>query len=261
MGALVHRRAVWCRGHHCRRGGALEPASPSCCAAQRTSRAFLMSDHAPGCGRCARRPDPRNGSHATSFPAAAAASSRDNKSLSSRPALRCGPYGCGSAVPGLRIAIKAAMVAGLETATRRLPWLRSAPSPAAKTASYTGTIKTLSLNIKARLVPAEPVDQRQGPGPAGAGRQRRDRGRVAPDLEGEHRVSLGQARRSVLPGADLRQPLQGETATRSSGRADRPLPRRLASREPSRLFSSGLCGAPAIPKSAEKPALRPHHSA
>ena len=60
--ALVHRRAVWCRGHHRRRGGgALEPASPSCCAAQRTSRAFLMSDHAPGCGRFAPRPDPRNG--------------------------------------------------------------------------------------------------------------------------------------------------------------------------------------------------------
>ena len=27
----------------------------------RTSRAFLMSDHAPGCGRFAPRPDPRNG--------------------------------------------------------------------------------------------------------------------------------------------------------------------------------------------------------
>ena len=71
----------------------------------------------------------------------------------------------------------------------------------AEDGSYTGTIKTLALNIKARFLPAEPSEQREGAGPARDGRQRRDRCRVAADLEGEHRLSLGQARRPILPGA------------------------------------------------------------
>ena len=125
---------------------------------------------------------------------------------------------------------------------------------------FTGTIKTLSLNIKARLVPADPR-KREGPGPAGAGGQRRDRSRVAPDLEGEHRVSLGQARRSVLPGADLRQPLQGRDRLRArlvalTDRCRDGSPR--ASRRGSPLE---IMWSAATPKPRGKPALRQHHSA
>ena len=73
--------------------------------------------------------------------------------------------------------------------------------------SYTGTIRTLSLNIKVRFVPAEPSQNEKAPEPARAGGQQcRDRCGLEADVEGEHRVSLGEARRPVLPGTDLRQP-------------------------------------------------------
>ena len=81
--------------------------------------------------------------------------------------------------------------------------------------SYTGTIKTLSLNIKVRLVPAERVAEREGARPARAGRQYRNRCSLEADLEGEHRVSLGEARRPVLPGTDLRQPRRGRRPSRA----------------------------------------------
>ena len=79
----------------------------------------------------------------------------------------------------------------------------------AEDGSYTGTIKILSLNIKARFLPAELSENEKAPKPARDGRQRRDRRRVAADFQRQHRVSLGQARQPVLPGADLCQPRGG----------------------------------------------------
>jgi len=119
----------------------------------RTSRAFLMSDHAPGCGRFAPRPDPATAC-SNFFPRCCAASSRDKQVAFSRPALRCGPYGCGSAVPGLRIAIKAAMVAGLKQQTEII-MAQIGTFTRGEDGVFAGTIKTLSLNVKARLVPAD----------------------------------------------------------------------------------------------------------
>jgi uncharacterized protein (DUF736 family) len=79
----------------------------------------------------------------------------------------------------------------------------------AEDGSYTGTIKTLSLNIKARFLPAELSENEKAPNlrvmagnvEIGAAWQR-----TSKDNTG---VSLGQARRPVLPGADLRQPRGG----------------------------------------------------
>jgi uncharacterized protein (DUF736 family) len=88
------------------------------------------------------------------FPRCCAASSRDKQVAFSRPALRCGPYGCGSAVPGLRIAIKAAMVAGLKQ-QMEIIMAQIGSFTRGEDGVFAGTIKTLSLNIKARLVPAD----------------------------------------------------------------------------------------------------------
>jgi uncharacterized protein (DUF736 family) len=88
------------------------------------------------------------------FPRRCAASSRDKQVAFSRPALRCGPYGCGSAVPGLRIAIKAAMVAGLKQQTEII-MAQIGTFTRGEDGVFAGTIKTLSLNVKARLVPAD----------------------------------------------------------------------------------------------------------
>ena len=128
------------------------PSSPLLCAACEHAD-LLMSDHAPGCGRCASRPDPRNAC-SNFFPRCCAASSRDKQVAFSRPALRCGPYGCGSAVPGLRIAIKAAMVAGLKQKTEII-MAQIGTFTRGEDGVFAGTIKTLSLNVKARLVPAD----------------------------------------------------------------------------------------------------------
>lgn len=74
---------------------------------------------------------------------------------------------------------------------------------------FAGTIKTLSLNVKARLVPADASTNDKAPDlrvlvgnvEIGAAWHRTSKENTE--------VSLGQARRSVLLGADLRQPLQG----------------------------------------------------
>jgi hypothetical protein len=71
---------------------------------------------------------------------------------------------------------------------------------------YTGTIRTLSLDIKVRLVPAESLRTRRRRTcacwqPTMSRSVQRESG-----LEGEHRLSLGEARRPLLPGTDLRQP-------------------------------------------------------
>jgi uncharacterized protein (DUF736 family) len=122
-------------------------------------RAFLLADHAPGCGRFASRPDPLNSNF---FPRWCAASSRDKQVAFTRPALRCGPYGCGSAVPVLRIAIKAAMVAGLKQ-QMEIIMAQIGTFTRGEDGVFAGTIKTLSLNIKARLVPADASSNDKAP--------------------------------------------------------------------------------------------------
>ena len=75
--------------------------------------------------------------------------------------------------------------------------------------SYNGTIKTLSLNIKARFLPAEPSENEKAPNlrvmardvEIGAAWQR-----TSKDNTVYHSVN---ARRPVLPGTDLRQPRRG----------------------------------------------------
>ena len=112
-----------------------------------------MSDHAPGCGRFAPRPDPRNGLQQLLSPLLRSFLARQTSCLQpSCAALR--PYGCGSAVPGLRIAIKAAMVAGLKQQTEII-MAQIGTFTRGEDGVFAGTIKTLSLNIKARLVPAD----------------------------------------------------------------------------------------------------------
>ena len=81
--------------------------------------------------------------------------------------------------------------------------------------TLSGTIRTLSLNVKARVHSRGSVIEREGPGLACAGGQCRDWCRVAADLQGEHRLSLGEARRPVLPGTDLREPRRGRKRLRA----------------------------------------------
>ena len=60
------------------------------------------------------------------------------------------------------IAIKAAMVAGLEQ-QQEITMGQIGTFTRAEDGSYTGAIKTLSLNIKARFLPAEPSENEKAP--------------------------------------------------------------------------------------------------
>jgi hypothetical protein len=72
-----------------------------------------------------------------------------------------------------------------------------------------GEIVTLSVQAKGvRIVPETQPDQRQRAEPSGLCRPRRDWRRVVEALQRGPRLSLGQARRSELHHADLRQPVR-----------------------------------------------------
>ena len=60
------------------------------------------------------------------------------------------------------VAIKAAMVAGLKQ-QQEITMAQIGTFTRAEDGSYTGTIKTLSLNIKARFLPAEPSGNEKAP--------------------------------------------------------------------------------------------------
>ena len=60
------------------------------------------------------------------------------------------------------LAIKAAMVAGLEQ-QQEITMGQIGTFTRAEDGSYTGAIKTLSLNIKARFLPAEPSENEKAP--------------------------------------------------------------------------------------------------
>src|ERR1700751_1287526 len=61
-----------------------------------------------------------------------------------------------------KIAIKAATVAGLEQ-QQEITVAQIGTFTRAEDGSYTGTIKTLSLNIKVRFLPAEPSENEKAP--------------------------------------------------------------------------------------------------
>ena len=74
---------------------------------------------------------------------------------------------------------------------------------------YSGTVRTLSINTKARLVPAESGTDKT-PDFRVFRRHRRARRRLDQEGAGDRpRIPLGQARRPLLPAADLRQPGRG----------------------------------------------------
>jgi len=145
------------------------------------------------------------------FPRCCAASSRD-KQLLQPSCARCGPYGCGSP-SGLRIAIKAAM-SRAETANGDY----HGPDryfTRGEDGVFAGTIKTLSLNVKARLVPAT-LHQRQAR-TCGAGGNV-EIGRVAPHLEENteyHSVKLDDppSRRRSTPTSSRARPITPRLVT------------------------------------------------
>ena len=74
----------------------------------------------------------------------------------------------------------------------------------ASNGSFTGTVKTLTLNAKATL---RPIDKESDKGRLSPGsRLGRMRRGMEEDQPREPRLHLGQAGRSELPGADLRHP-------------------------------------------------------
>ncbi len=104
---------------------------------------------------------------------------------------------------------------------------------------YTGSIKTLTLNIKARFVASE-KDNDKAPDYPHLRRRHRVRRRLEEDRPRDRpRIPLGQARRSELPGADLR--LAGEGRGRRGLHPDLVPPQRrlIQPDHPPRLFGGG----------------------
>ena len=89
-------------------------------------------------------------------------SSRGNKIAQSAILHFASGLGCGTVVAALKIAIKAAMIAGLAQ-QQEITMAQIGSFTRADDGSYTGTIKTLSLNIKARFLPAELSSNEKAP--------------------------------------------------------------------------------------------------
>ena len=97
---------------------------------------------------------------------------------------------------------------------------------------YAGAVKTLTLNVKARITPVEKTNDKAPDFRIYAGGRDRVRRRMEEDLERRPRISLGQARRSELPGPDLR--LAGRGRGRRRPLADLVPPQRRLSQSTSR---------------------------
>src|SRR6516162_2351150 len=152
----------------------------------------------------------RNGSFAIFFPyrQAAAFLARQQDRSARHPPLRCGPRlqagRCGAQRSPSRPRWSRAWKQQQEITMAQIGTFTRAED-----GSYTGTIKTLSLNIKARLLPAEPSENEKAPNlrvmsgnvEIGAAWQR-----TSKDNTVYHSV---KPRRPVLRGADLRQPRRG----------------------------------------------------
>src|SRR4029077_11971499 len=125
---------------------------------------LLLADHAPQYARCARRPLPAMARSRSSFPAAQRRhSSRGNKiahpailRFAAGPRLRDGR--CGAQRSPSRPRWSRAWKQQQEITMAQIGTFTRTED-----GSYTGTIKTLSLNIKARFLPAEPSENEKAP--------------------------------------------------------------------------------------------------
>jgi uncharacterized protein (DUF736 family) len=106
---------------------------------------------------------PRNGLLAIFFPCADAHSSRNNK-IARRAILRFAPglKAAGQPSRRFRTAIKARDGRGAQT-VKEITMAQIGTFTRDEDGSFTGTIKTLSLNIKARIVPAEASQNEKAP--------------------------------------------------------------------------------------------------
>jgi uncharacterized protein (DUF736 family) len=154
VAAVVTRSRRW--------WSASEPLSSCEAVCAHVHSGLLLANHAPQYARCARRPLPAMARSRSSSPAAKRRhSSRGNKIAQPAILRFAAGQGCGSVVAALTDRHQGRDGRGLGNSNRRSPWLRLAPSP--EDGSYTGTIKTLSLNIKARFLPAEPSENEKAP--------------------------------------------------------------------------------------------------
>jgi hypothetical protein len=80
-----------------------------------------------------------------------------------RPPLRCGPEGCGPAVAALRDRREGPRWLRAQPAVKEINMAQIGTFTRGEDGSYTGTIRTLSLNIKVRFVPAEPSQNEKAP--------------------------------------------------------------------------------------------------
>src|SRR6185295_7554890 len=106
---------------------------------------------------------PRNGLLAIFFPCADAHSSRNNK-IARRAILRfaLGLKAAGRPSQRFRTAIKARDGRGAQT-VKEITMAQIGTFTRDEDGSYTGTIRTLSLNIKVRFIPAEPSQNEKAP--------------------------------------------------------------------------------------------------
>jgi uncharacterized protein (DUF736 family) len=79
------------------------------------------------------------------------------------PPLCCGPEGCGSAVAALTDRRQGPRWSRVQTAVKEITMAQIGTFTRGEDGSYTGTIRTLSLNIKVRFVPAEPSQNEKAP--------------------------------------------------------------------------------------------------
>jgi uncharacterized protein (DUF736 family) len=106
----------------------------------------------------------RNGSFAIFFPCrqTAAFLARQQDRSARHPPLTLQAKAAGRSLRRSKIAIKAAMVAGLKQ-QQEITMAQIGTFTRAEDGSYTGTIKTLLLNIKVRFLPTEPSDNEKAP--------------------------------------------------------------------------------------------------
>jgi uncharacterized protein (DUF736 family) len=90
-------------------------------------------------------------------------SSRDNKVAGPPSSAVLRAFGCGSAVAALTDRRQGPRWSRVQTAVKEITMAQIGTFTRGEDGSYTGTIRTLSLNIKVRLVPAEPSQNEKAP--------------------------------------------------------------------------------------------------
>jgi len=79
------------------------------------------------------------------------------------PPLRCGLEGCRSAVAALTDRREGPRWSRVQPAVQEITMTQIGTFSRGEDGSYTGTVKTLSLNIKVRFIPAEPSQNEKAP--------------------------------------------------------------------------------------------------